>query len=263
MRINELLREKSRLTPQDFISIQNDTLSIPARELKPVLLDAVKGVELGQREIAALEALKRWDDRFDEESVGATIFDAWFEKLKVRMWGERLGESKYYMHPPLPRTIKIIREEPNSKWFDNPGTPEVETLRDQAVIALNDAVADLGRRLGRDVNDWKWHKARPTMFSHVAKLPGLGEKMTVRGAAQSVFSNSGGHGPVWKLVVALGSKPKAWCVYPGGQSGDPSSLYYNNFMEPWRKGELREVVYLLSAKDANPRLFRQWHLEKQ
>lgn len=262
-RINELLREKSRLTPQDFISIQNDTLSIPARELKPALLDAVKGADLGQREIAALEALKSWDERFDEESVGAAIFDAWFEKLKARMWGERLGESKYYMHPPLPRTVKIIREEPNSKWFDNPDTPGVETLREQAVIALNDAVADLSRRLGRDVNDWKWHKARPTMFSHVAKLPGLGEKVTVRGTAQSVFANSGSHGPVWKLVVALGSKPKAWCAYPGGQSGDPSSLYYNNFMEPWRKGEMREVVYLLSAKDANPRFFRQWHLEKQ
>jgi penicillin amidase len=30
---------------------------------------------------------------------------------------------------------------------------------------------------------------------------------------------------------------KAWGVYPGGQSGNPGSPYYDNFIAPWEKAQ--------------------------
>jgi len=30
---------------------------------------------------------------------------------------------------------------------------------------------------------------------------------------------------------------KVWGVYPGGQSGNPGSPYYNNLLSHWEKGE--------------------------
>ena len=30
---------------------------------------------------------------------------------------------------------------------------------------------------------------------------------------------------------------KAWGVYPGGQSGNPGSRFYNNLLDPWAEGK--------------------------
>jgi len=62
-------------------------------------------------------------------------------------------------------------------------------------------------------------------------------------------------------VVAVGPKPKAWAIYPGGQSGDPMSPYYDNFLEDWRLGKMKEITYMVSAKEENPRLLKTVLLE--
>jgi penicillin amidase len=39
------------------------------------------------------------------------------------------------------------------------------------------------------------------------------------------------------MVVSLEkTKLKAWGVYPGGQSGNPGSYYYNNMTQYWATG---------------------------
>ena len=35
------------------------------------------------------------------------------------------------------------------------------------------------------------------------------------------------------MVVALGDTIEAYGVYPGGQSGNPASPYYDNMIEDW------------------------------
>ncbi len=39
------------------------------------------------------------------------------------------------------------------------------------------------------------------------------------------------------MIVELSDPPKAWGVYPGGQSGNPGSIFYNNFTNKWVAGE--------------------------
>jgi len=38
-------------------------------------------------------------------------------------------------------------------------------------------------------------------------------------------------------------------VYPGGQSGNPGSFYYDNQIETWRLGKLNSLVYLRNKTD--------------
>ncbi|MDH4132683.1 MAG: penicillin acylase family protein, partial [Gemmatimonadota bacterium] len=42
----------------------------------------------------------------------------------------------------------------------------------------------------------------------------------------------------WRRVVELGPALKAWGVFPGGQSGNPASRWYDDRIARWSEGEL-------------------------
>jgi penicillin amidase len=56
------------------------------------------------------------------------------------------------------------------------------------------------------------------------------------------------------MVVALGEKPEAWGVYPGGQSGHPGSAHYDDFVDDWVRGEAYRLLFLDSSEDRSDRL---------
>ena len=45
------------------------------------------------------------------------------------------------------------------------------------------------------------------------------------------------HGPSWRMIVELTTPTQALGVYPGGQSGNPGSFYYDNFIDTWTAGK--------------------------
>lgn len=52
------------------------------------------------------------------------------------------------------------------------------------------------------------------------------------------------HGPSWKMVVEMTTPTEAYGVYPGGQSGNPGSFYYDNFIDTWTKGEYYKLQFI-------------------
>jgi penicillin amidase len=42
---------------------------------------------------------------------------------------------------------------------------------------------------------------------------------------------------------------KAWGHYPGGQSGNPGSRYYDNMVDAWANGEYFELMLLKNPDD--------------
>ena len=268
MRINELLRAKDKFSPEDFVKMQGDTLSIPARTVLPTLLKAMKTVDLkdkvGAKGVRAVELLSSWDYRFSEHSTGATIYYVWYRQIEKHMWSVYFPNSREFMYPPIEKTVQLITHEPDSKWFDDPTTPERESLAQLATAALKDTVAQLSRETDSSNPDrWEWRWYRRTQLTHVGKIPGLGDvEIEAPGMEQTIFANQGAHGPVWKMVVALGEKPRAWGIFPGGESGDPRSPYYDNFLSAWSKNQLKPLVYLLAPTDVNPQLSHRYILEK-
>ena len=64
-----------------------------------------------------------------------------------------------------------------------------------------------------------------------------------------------GNGPSWRMVVQLDKTwPKAYGLYPGGQSGSPGSSFYDNMVDKWAKGELNELVFLKSKDEKNTKI---------
>jgi penicillin amidase len=53
------------------------------------------------------------------------------------------------------------------------------------------------------------------------------------------------------MVVDLDSTPKGRGVYPGGQSGNPGSAFYDNFVDGWMRGEYYDLVFLNDPEERN------------
>jgi penicillin amidase len=59
----------------------------------------------------------------------------------------------------------------------------------------------------------------------------------IGGGKGIVNASASDWGPGWRMIVEMGSEIKALGVYPGGQSGNPGSKYYDNLVDDWASGE--------------------------
>jgi penicillin amidase len=98
---------------------------------------------------------------------------------------------------------------------------------------------------------------------HLARIPAFSRMDIVTGGGGGIVNaTTAKTGPSWRMVVALGPNVQGYGVYPGGQSGNPGSFYYDNLLETWRKGELYELIYMKKPEETNNRIVSKWRLEK-
>lgn len=261
-RVNEILESKSKFSPEDFLAMQSDVELIPARELSGILLERLPIEGLSEIQSRARAQLLGWDHRMDADKVAPTIFSAWFEELQNRIWSDHFPSSRHFFVPRPHRTVRLILNEPDSKWFDRIETEERETLDQLTRESFVHAVDGLRAKFGEKVESWIWGRYQPTEFPHMARIPGLGHSpLMTRGDRYAIFANRGDHGPVWKSVVAVGETDQSWAIYPGGQSGHPASRFYDNFLQDWSDGKFRRLEYLMGPEQQPKKLLRTLTLE--
>ena len=79
------------------------------------------------------------------------------------------------------------------------------------------------------------------------------EGIRVGGDLNIVNACSRTHGPSWRMVVEFGpSSVIAHGIYPGGQSGNPGSPWYDNMIGDWAEGKLQELVFLKQGQKEIP-----------
>ena len=50
------------------------------------------------------------------------------------------------------------------------------------------------------------------------------------------------------MIVEMSSPPKALGIYPGGQSGNPGSRYYVDFIDKWAAGEYLNLLFMQKSE---------------
>jgi len=262
-RINQRLTEIEKITPDDFRKLQLDTRNLFAESVVPALLNILNESSLSPEELRMFQELSSWDFFNDADKIAPTIFKNWWRKLYRGIWADEFGgEGTYFRFPSRARTVQMIVEEPLAKWFDNIKTSEVETLRDLARTSFNATYSELSDSFGEMNESWQWGRYKGTDIIHLARIPGFGRlDLDVGGDAGIVNATSTIWGPSWRMVVALGPKVKAWGIYPGGQSGNPGSPHYDDFVDEWVQGELAELLFLKSEDSEHQRIVSKLNLE--
>ena len=54
------------------------------------------------------------------------------------------------------------------------------------------------------------------------------------------------------MIVEMRSTPKAYTIYPGGQSGNPGSPYYSDFIQQWVEGKYHAARFIPATTIQNP-----------
>jgi penicillin amidase len=245
-RINERLKEMRVISPDDMRRLQTDTLDMRSRAVLPGLLTLLEDEKLTQVEKAAFEKMKLWSFEFKAELIGPTIFDYWWKELNDFIWKDDMespdGKLK---RPGTDVTLDLILNKPGSPYFDIKNTEKKESLKDLTLLSFKAAIQKLKEEFGPMEESWAWGNTKGTDINHLAGIPGLNRKnLETDGDAGIVNATSRTFGPSWRMVVALGPELKAWGIYPGGQSGDPGSEFYDNMIDDWVKGKLYELHFL-------------------
>ncbi len=265
IRINERLENMNQATADSLRLMQNDNFSVLARTLLPTLLTYLNAVPLSSTQKAAYQTLETWNYTNDAQAIAPSIFEEWVTTLNAAIWrDEFFSDSLAFRYPTRDRTLYLILNQPDARWFDNVRTPAKETISDVVQGSFKAALDSLTSHHGPMSPAWQWAEVKDTEIRHLSRLLKPFNALPIRngGGGSIVNATTKHHGPSWRMVVELGPEPKAYGLYPGGQSGNPGSPYYTNMLEKWEKGELNELIFMKTPDEANPRLTSTWILKK-
>jgi len=249
-RINDKLKLMTKATADSIRMMQSDSYSIFAQNLLPALLLKTDPAKLNATQKEALNLMGKWDKFYAANAVGASIFELWTKRLFYNIWDDEFTIASIPMrYPSRDRTVELILNDPGSKWFDNVHTPAREGLNDLVNEAFKFTCDSLERKFGPIGKTWAWANVKQTHVPHLANIPGFGSKTLMIGGGKSTINAlSESNGPSWRMVIELGKVPKGHGVYPGGQSGNPGSPFYDNMINTWADGKLYDL-YLMSSPD--------------
>lgn len=264
-RINDRLTAMNKATADSIVNMQTDSYSIHAQNILPAILVMVNKSSLNATQKEALNLVTAWNKYYDAKSIAASIFDLWTKRLQFNIWDDEFTVAAIRMrYPSRDRTVQLILHEPNSKWINNVNTPAKETLTDLVNEAFKYSCDSLERRYGSIGKSWEWGNVKHTQIPHMAKIPGFGSKVLLTGGGKmTINALNESNGPSWRMVVELGKIPKGHGVFPGGQSGNPGSPFYDNMIDTWASGKLYDLFFMQAADDSSAKIISHLKISKK
>src|SRR5690606_15333536 len=273
LRINDRLAQMKEATVEDFKNLLHDNHNLEAEWLLPMLLEELRA-EPSLAEHVAINYLETWDLQNAPESVAASIFERWIPALADDIWNDEFGDAEPVRNPILDRTFRLLLEEADSPWFDDKRTVDkIETRGDIIRRSFKSTIERLEKEFGPitnlesgKVHPWAWALVKQTNINHL--VPNFAQfsrkNVYTGGGPRIVNATSRTHGPSWRMIVQLdASWPKAWGLFPGGQSGNPGSRHYDDMVDTWAAGELDELVFLKDAQEEHLRVKQTIRLYKK
>jgi penicillin amidase len=249
-RINERLSSMKRITPEDMMALQADNYNQKAADILPMMLDSLDDSQLRGESMELYKLLRDWDFRNELNRRAPTVFSVWWSQLKEILWDEMKGQSVALTTPTDAATIHYLKNYPQDSMVDRQSTTYRETVND----LLNESFATTEQVLSNWVAEneapYTWGGYKATSIQHMLRLNPFGiYNVPIGGGRGIVNATSERHGPSWRMVVELSDPVNVWGVYPGGQSGNPGSAYYDNQVDAWAAGKPYQLQKLADPEE--------------
>ncbi len=261
-RATNLLNARQFHTQSSFTSIQIDTVSISARTLLPLMgqnlwlagQDAPPGTHRARRR-EALGLLSQWNGDMGQHDPEPLIYAAWVRALQRRLISDDLGQLSGTLTRVNPLFIERVFRDVSgaSIWCDVGPSLERETCQQMASVALDDALLELERDYGSDINRWRWGAAHlafqenktlgkiplVSWFANIWQETPGGDNTLMRGQTRSTgnapYTNI--HAAGFRMVVDFDSPDNSVYISATGQSGHLLSHFYDDLSVIWRRAE--------------------------
>ncbi len=256
--INNYLNAREKVSVQDFKSLQNNNYNLKAEELVPFMLSRMETSALTTEEQQLLNHIRHWNYLNVIDHKGPSIWSTWIKHLYHLTWDEFDVENEALKAPFIYQTIYMLKNHPNDPFMDIVETPEKETAVDLFILSFKAAAKEL-KAWETEHGDFEWKHYKGAYVGHLLQaLPAFSRfDIPIGGDRNTVNASDVNHGPSWRMIVEMTSPPKAYGIYPGGQSGNPGSKYYDNFIDDWAKGEYYDMLFLQDVKNTKDVLSTQ------
>lgn len=271
-RINDLVAQSGRISPERMSQIQDDTFNAFAPTLVAALLKIDLSGDPFTGEAQAL--LQGWDytQPADDSrsSAAAAYFNAVWTVLVQATFDDQLpadlradGGGRWWL------VVSGLLADPGNAWWDDRRTPSVVENRDEILRrALVQARLNLTKQVGSQISDWSWGKLHTlTVTSRVFggdSLPSLLRRVFNRGPIPlpggSAIVNANGWdaskgfqvdwAPSMRMVVDLGDLDASTWVNQTGNSGHPNHPNYVDQLDTWAAGASFPWPFTKGAVDA-------------
>lgn len=260
--INKRLNAMTDITPQDMMALQTDNFDAGAAMAKPFIVANMKEQDLSVSEKKYFDILKNWNCRNDVGTTGATVFEQFWKNFEAVVFDDEYANApKVIIRPFFSSLLEGILKDSAYKFLDNITTTQTETLADDVTTAFKKAAVELQKIEAAGKLDWDKNKA--TRINHLAKLaPFSRMNLPVGGGVRNINATKADHGPSWRMVISLTAKTEAYGVYPGGQSGNPGSKYYDSFVDNWAAGKYYSLWMMTAAETGDKRIIAKMSFSK-
>jgi penicillin G amidase len=263
-RINKLLSDWKSITPHDMMKLQADNYNLKASESLPGWLKMLDSTKLTAEEAAAFKTLRAWDFNNTITSEGASYYEAWLQAIYPMIWDEIVDSRIPLPHPTSYMTIKLIKEKPDFSFFDIKSTAEKEVAADVVRKSFSESVKEIEKWKQEKKTNPEWAEYKDSYIQHLARLAPFSYHVKHGGNGSIVDAHNKRNGPSWRMVVSLEKQGvKAWGVYPGGQSGNPGSPFYNNMIDVWTADHYFDLHFNSSHEEMNPFLMSSLTLKPE
>ncbi len=264
-RINHLLADGSNIDVAFMKKMQTDNYNLHASEAVPVLLPLLDKNNLTADEKKIVATLEHWDFYNNPNEIAPVYFEIWWTELWKMLWDEMQDKAVPMKMPSYYVTVQFLKNDSTSKFYDIVSTPEKETRHDIVLQSFkkidstlkakeftsveDDPVEDESstRKSNGKPHDWGTYKA--TKIAHLARLDAFSYMNVYNGGARGIINATNtGNGPSWRMIVDEGAM-KAYVVYPGGESGNPGSPYYDNMVKTWANGQYYEANFVKTGDE--------------
>jgi penicillin amidase len=244
--LNRFLEEKNNWTVEEVQSLQNNNESILAEEALPIMLNLIDLNSLDAQGQKVLDILQTWNYHFDADQFAPVYFLEWFDESFKKTFDELDKEidSVKLMKPEPWRFISLMKDQPDHSIFDLGETEIEETAKE----IISQAWQEMLKKFPDPI---RWSDHKQTFIPHLTRIEALGSKpIEIGGYVNALNSIKKTHGPSWRMVVQLGPEPKGYGIYPGGQSGNPGSRFFDDRIEKWAKGKYHPLNLYKNFEEA-------------
>ena len=235
-RIVEMLTSGRKFDVDDFVRMQQDTVSLPARDFLAILKEW-HPAEASQAEKVRADLL-RWDCNIGMSSKAALIYEVWIEHLHAAVF---------------PKGIASIRLAPEVLLSEVRDSPHRDELLSKTLDAC---LAEIQERLGSDQAEWKWGNLHKVHFRHPLGVANLnlpdhsrpGDAFTVNATGGIDYLQT--HGASYREILDVSDWDRSVMTNVPGESGTPGDPHYGDLIEGWADGHYHQMPFSKRAVEA-------------
>jgi len=255
------------MNAQDFKLLQNDVVSLQAKEYFGYLFEAYKdSSKVTSEEKRILNMIKKWDYNLNKLSGLATLFAQFEIQLYVELYKYKLGEKLFFDYVygnniPIRNTSKLLKE--NSSWIIGDSKDSTKNnardilIRKVFKAAVNKCIERFG---SSDPEKWEWGDVHQVVIRHpMGSVPALSKTLNigpfeVNGTGTTVNNTQFSFqraiqkqdfecfiGASTRFIFDFNETKFYYSVLPSGQSGQPEHRNYANQTKLWSNAEYKKV----------------------